>query len=155
MKKKDLRKLAIIGLSSGLLISTQVNAASTPPAKTTAQLSQSDSNNNNDGNLGYHDMSEDELLLELSPEGAEMYNSLTPEGKELARKVASMRCNKTNSCKGLNACQTATNSCAGKGACRNTGKCAIGDKNLAVKLARDKMAQKRANASTPSHSNNR
>lgn len=103
----------------------------------------------NGGNLGYHLMTEDELLLELSDEGTKLYNSLTPEGKLLAREVASSRCNAANVCKGLNSCKTDENDCAGKGQCKGQGKCAIADKNLAVKLVAEKMAKKRAEAAKP------
>ena len=41
--------------------------------------------------------------------GEALYNSLNAEGKALARQVASQRCNGTNECRGLNACQTETN----------------------------------------------
>lgn len=166
MKKKDLRNLALIGISSGLLVSGQASATATATKPSTNQSSNSSSTTDskdsesasldkakeydpNDGNLGYHEMTEQELLMELDAEGVKMYNSLTPEGKALARQVASMRCNATNACKGLNACETEHNACAGKGKCKGTGKCAIGDKNLAVKLVRDKMAQKRNDVATP------
>ncbi|MGZ3632710.1 MAG: hypothetical protein ACXWM7_00045 [Parachlamydiaceae bacterium] len=97
----------------------------------------------NDENLGYHLMTEKELLLELNDAGIKQYQSLSPEGKALAREVASQRCGRTNKCKGLNACETEKNSCAGKGSCANTTKCSFADKNLAVKVVADKMAQKR------------
>jgi hypothetical protein len=100
----------------------------------------------NDGNLGYHMMTEQELMLELNPEGVRMYKSLSPEGKALALQVASMRCNASNSCRGLNACKTDKNDCAGQGQCKGQGKCAIADKNLAVKLVYKKMQEKRSNA---------
>jgi hypothetical protein len=99
----------------------------------------------NDSNLGYHLMTEDELLLELNDEGAKMYQSLDPKGKELALEVASMRCAGTNPCGKLNACKTEKNDCAGKGSCKGTGKCAVSDKNLAVKLVYEKMKNKRSN----------
>jgi|NOAtaT_6_FD_contig_51_4188430_length_1240_multi_6_in_0_out_0_1 hypothetical protein len=171
MKKKNLRNLAILGISSGLLISTQASAAnangSSPKAtfqaaKSSGKIAFNDTDTSkdkddkknkykdaNDGNVGYHEMTEDELLIELDSDGVAMYNSLTPEGKALARKVASMRCNGTNLCKGLNACATDKNDCAGKGQCKGQGKCALSDKKVAVKLVRDKMAQKRDDAATP------
>lgn len=108
-----------------------------------------DAKDPNGGNLGYHLMTEDELLLELNNEGAKLYNSLTPEGKLLAREVASSRCNNANVCRGLNACKTDENECAGQGSCKGKGKCSIADKNLAVKLAAQKMANKRADAEKP------
>jgi hypothetical protein len=102
--------------------------------------------NANHGNLGYKMMSEGDLLLELNNEGVKQYKSLTPEGQALARELASQRCGKTNSCKGRNACKTETNSCAGKGGCKGTTKCAFSDKNLAVKVAAENMANKRSEA---------
>lgn len=140
MKKCEFKKLALMGLSSGLLLTSQLTA-SAPNATATPLKSTKDKNN---GNVGYHLMSEEELLLELNSEGVKQYNSLDAKGKELAIKVASMRCNGTNQCAGLNACQTDKNDCAGKGKCQGQGKCAISDKNLAVKLVYDKMAKKRA-----------
>lgn len=98
------------------------------------------------GNLGYHLYTEDELLLELNEKGTALYNSLDAEGKALARLVASQRCDHTNACKGLNACQTDKNKCAGKGSCKGESKCAFSDKNLAVQVVADKMAKKRAEA---------
>ena len=78
----------------------------------------------NQSNMGYHLMSEAELLIELNDDARKMYNSLDDEGKELARKVASMRCAKTNECKGLNACMSDKNTCAGHGDCKGQGRCA-------------------------------
>ncbi len=91
-------------------------------------------------------MSEGDLLLQLNSEGIKQYKKLSPEGQELARKLASQRCGGTNSCSGENACKTETNDCAGKGKCKGTTKCAISDKNLAVKIAAEKMANKRNQA---------
>lgn len=143
MKGNNLKKLALLGLSTGMLaVSGVANAAD----KSDSSPNEYTDEDPNDGNLNYHLLTEDELLIELSPEGAAMYNSLDEEGKELAREVASSRCNGTNKCAGLNACRTQKNSCAGKGACQGKSKCGISDKNLAVKLVRDKMAKKRENA---------
>jgi hypothetical protein len=143
MKKKDFRNMALAGLAGGLLIASHLQAADASSTKEKTEVDP------NDGNVGYHMMSEDELMLQLSPQGQAMYKSLSPEGKALALNVASMRCDHTNECKGLNACKTDHNDCAGKGSCKGKGKCAIADKDLAVKLVKqkmDKMAQKRANA---------
>ncbi len=116
------------------------------PSKVSSKTDNYKEVNLNDENMGYYLMTEDELLLELNDEGTKIYKSLSPEGKAIARRIASQRCNGTNECKGENACQTEQNSCAGKGACKGKSKCAISDKNLAVKLAAKKMAEKRNNA---------
>jgi hypothetical protein len=163
MKKSDLKKLALMGLSSGVLMTNQVSAQTghTTPAqvhnsanlvvnKCSASTPTSNSpkvspptNDPNDGNMNFHIMTEDELMIELNPQGIDMYNKLPLEGKTLGRKLASMMCNGTNPCMGLNSCQTTKNDCAGKGACKGQGKCAISDKNLAIKLVSEKMAGKR------------
>lgn len=154
MKKHDLKKLALLGLISGAMLSKDPLAAATaqkPQAAKPAAQTQTTPNAvdaeikaNNESNMNYHLMTEDELLLELSPEGEADYNSLTPEGKKMALRVASQMCNGTNECKGLNACKTDNNDCAGKGACKGQGKCAFSDKNLAVKVVKEKMKAKRA-----------
>lgn len=150
MKKKSLKKLAFLGIAGGLL-AAQHAEANQPSSTASKEASKTDysqfgSDDPNAGNLGYHLMTEEELLLELNDEGTKLYKSLDAEGKLLAREVASMRCNGTNKCQGLNACRTEENECAGKGKCKGQGKCAISDKNFAVKLVAEKMAKKRAKA---------
>lgn len=154
MKKQDFLKLALMGVASGLLVTNAVggkslNAAASDSAQTKEQPAGNDYSSDN-GNMGYHVLSEDELLLELNPKGEALYESLSDEGKALARRVASQRCNGTNECAGLNACQTEEHGCAGQGSCKGTGKCGFSDKNLAVKVAAKKMAEKRQNASASS-----
>lgn len=136
--KHDLKKLALLGLSSGVFLANTIDAAEkqSPPQK-------NESYDPNDGNMNYHLMSEEEFLLELNDQGLKMYQSLDSNGKALAIKVASGMCGKTNQCKGLNACKTDKNECAGKGSCKGQGICAVSDKNLAVKLVYDKMKEKR------------
>lgn len=142
MNKKDMKKLALLGLIGGTMICQHVNAIAATPTKTDDKAKSIEDLNSQ--NIGYHLYTEDELLLELNDEGVKMFKSLTPEGKKLALEVASARCNGTNACKGLNACQTEKNACAGQGGCKGTGKCAMADKNLAVKLVRDRLAAERA-----------
>lgn len=143
MKKRPLTKLALLGLTSGLLIANEASAhaAQGSSSNSSSQKSESDPN---DGNLGYHLMTEDELTLELNDEGQKLYNGLDTKGKALARYVASQRCQGTNECSGLNACQDDTHACAGKGSCKGKSKCGFSDKNLAVKVVAEKMAKKRA-----------
>lgn len=136
MKKRSFKSLALLGLAAGLCAADHAEAKATEDAN-------KKNIDYNASNLGYHLMTEDELVNELNDEGYKLYMSLDPQGKELARKVASTRCDHTNECKGLNACATDTHDCAGKGECKGTGKCALADKNLAVKLVAKKMAEKR------------
>lgn len=138
MRKLDLKRLAVLGLVSGIMVQQPIHADDYKEATEAVDVDE-------EGNRGYHLMTEDELLLELTDEGAKTYNKLSPEGKALAQKVASQRCNGTNECRGLNACKTESNDCAGKGSCRGKSKCAFSDKNLAVKVVSEQMAAKRAN----------
>jgi hypothetical protein len=167
MKRKDLKKLALLGLTSGAVLSQSLQASSnltthqanvsallalnasktTSKDKTATDVSQKNANTTeidpNEGNLGYHLMSEDELMLELSADGQRMYTALDSNNKKLALEVASSRCANSNSCKQLNACKTDKNDCAGQAACKGLGKCGIADKNLAVRLVYNKMMKKR------------
>ena len=157
MQKEKIIKVAFLGLVNGLLISssgsilakengkTQSPQVLNSPTSTDANKEDAPADPNSE-NLGYHLMTEDELLLELNDAGTKQYMSLSPEGKALAREVASQRCQGSNSCKGLNACESEKNKCAGKGTCKGTSKCAVSDKNLAVRIVADKMAQKRNHA---------
>ncbi len=145
MKKRDLGKLAIIGIASGLFMTPTLQGQEKETSAGKADEYEEDPNSENEG---YYLMSEQELFLNLNRKGRELYESLSPEGKKLALKVASRRCNGANECKGLNACKTEDNDCAGKGECKGTTKCAIGDKNLAVKLVAKKMAEKREKTQT-------
>jgi hypothetical protein len=95
------------------------------------------------GNITERQLTEDDLLLELNQNTADLYKSLSPEGQQLALKLASRSCNGNNDCAGTNACRTTNNLCAGQGKCKGLTKCAFSDKNLAVKVAAKKMAEKR------------
>jgi hypothetical protein len=162
MKKRHLKSIALLGLASGLVISSQATlqaenhtiktiqqilaqmpSSSTDSYTSTDSSADQSKNDPNSQNEGYHLMTEKELLLELNDEGTKLYNGLDAEGKELARYVASQRCQATNKCKGLNACKTEHNDCAGQGSCQGKGKCAFSDKNQAVKVVAKKMAEKR------------
>ncbi|MBA3239310.1 MAG: hypothetical protein H0T62_13335 [Parachlamydiaceae bacterium] len=155
MEREKIRKMALLGLVNGLLLSTSATLLANENVKTpntpTINTPISKEANNaavdpNSENLGYHLMTEDELLLELNDAGTKQYNALSPEGKALARDVASQRCQNSNSCQGLNACESEKNKCAGQGTCKGTSKCAFSDKNLAVRVVSEKMAKKRGQA---------
>lgn len=155
MKKQQFIHLMLTGVTAGLLISPQFRHLAAEEKKELG--GKTDENfmklvEETGGNITYHKMTEEELLLELNQESSNIYYSLSPEGKELALKIASRSCNNTNDCKGENACRTNQNSCAGQGQCKGQTKCAFSDKNLAVKVAAKKMASKRQEAlqGTPS-----
>jgi hypothetical protein len=89
-------------------------------------------------------MSESELMSQLNSQGKATFQSLSPEGKKLALKLANGDCKAHNECKGLNSCKSDKNDCAGKGGCRGQGNGKFKDKNQAVKVAAMKMAEKRS-----------
>jgi hypothetical protein len=149
--QSKLMRLMITGILSGTLLSQAAHAADTgnkdsksekPPKRPTLM----DLAAATDGNITHELMSEDDLLLQLNDDGTKLYNSLSPEGKQLAIRTASRSCNGQNECKGLGACASDKNQCAGKNECKGQTKCAFSDKNVAVKLAAKKMAEKRLEA---------
>lgn len=91
---------------------------------------------------------EAQLLSQLNDEGRAIYSGLDPAGKALAIKLANQSCAGKNDCKGLNSCKSKDHSCAGKGSCKGTSPGPFKDKNQAVKIAAQKMAEKRAQTST-------
>ncbi|MEI8365724.1 MAG: hypothetical protein WCF65_04815 [Parachlamydiaceae bacterium] len=92
-------------------------------------------------------MSESDLMPQLNAQGKAAYQNLDASGKALALKMANQSCKGQNECKGLNSCKTTDHACAGKGQCAGTAEKPFKDKNLAVKVAGMKMAEKRAKAS--------
>lgn len=141
-KNKSLKGLMLTGIAAGLCFSNPLTSAEKQEKSETLM----DLAAKTGGNVTYHLMTEDELLLQLDSEGTKVYNSLSPEGKKLALETASRTCAGFNSCKGLNACAGEHNKCAGKGTCKGTSICGISDPNLAVKLAAKKMEEKRLEA---------
>jgi hypothetical protein len=97
-------------------------------------------------------MTEDQLMSQLNEQGKQMYNNLNPEGKAMAIKLASGACKGQNDCKGQGSCKTADHACAGKNSCAGKSQCSFKDKNLAVKVAAQLQATKRAQASGASSS---
>lgn len=155
MVKKSIRPLAIKGLVA-VLASTSSLSAVENKSKQTDKESPPPSPSVQDkepnpfeemhkvdaakGNMNYHLLTEQELLLELDDEGTKTYNGLDSKGKELARFVASAMCQNSNACKGLGACATGDHECAGKNSCKGKSKCGQSDKNVAVRLAADRIA---------------
>jgi hypothetical protein len=139
MNKRDLRQTMLKGITVGVILAHLSHAhASASPNSDFLELIA-----NTKGNITFKELTEDDLLLELNEESAELYRSLSSEGRKLALKLASRSCNNMNDCKGENACATDKNKCAGKGNCKGQTKCAFSDKNLAIKVAAKKMAEKR------------
>ncbi|BBI17893.1 hypothetical protein [Neochlamydia sp. S13] len=171
MNKKDLKKLALLGITGGVMMASQgsVYADTSDHLATPGVLMASGCGAGTCGNQGKPSsglnresriiaeadeslksssstqlMTEDQLKSQLNEQGKENYNSLNAEGKALAQKLASRTCKGNNDCKGLNSCKTEEHSCAGKGSCAGSSACNFKDKNLAIKVAAQKQAEKRA-----------
>lgn len=173
-KKTDLKKLALLGITGGLMIAAQAHA-NTPVVPDDLegvfanQFAKEDECKSDDGCAGFlvavndnkcggpggcggkespsdnGEMTEEELMSRLHSRGRATYNSLDEEGKALARRVASQKCSGGNECKGLNSCKGEENECAGHGDCKGQSGCEHKDKNQAVDVAAKKMAEKRNN----------
>jgi len=146
--RPQLIHLMVTGICSGIFFSQLIQAAdkNTKNEKANKKPNLIELAEATNGNITDHLMTEDELLLQLNSDGAKVYHSLSPEGKQLALRTASRSCNGNNECKGLNACASEQNKCLGLGECKGTTKCAISDPNLAVRLAAKKMQEKRLKA---------
>lgn len=143
-KSQHLHQLITKGLTLGLILaSTDLTAA----AKETSDFLKLVAETN--GNITTKPMTEDALLLEVNQEGADLYNSLPPEGKTLAVKLAARACNGGNDCRGQNACRSEQNACMGQGSCKGQTICSFSDKNQAVKTAAKLMEEKRKELQKP------
>ena len=146
-------KYALLGIASGLIATAssipQSFAEEAANSQSLDKATPSEQVDKNAENEGYHLMSESELKGLLNKKSRELFDSLDPAGKTLAIQVASGRCDGTNLCAGLNACESPTNSCAGQSTCKGKGKCAFANKNLAIQLVAKKIAEKRKNVVQP------
>jgi hypothetical protein len=131
VKKRDLRKIALLGIAGGLLIQPALFAADAPASSKESVTQKT--------------LTARQLYDQLSPEGKKLYDSLNDEGKTMALKLANQTCKGKNDCKGQNSCKTAENSCMGQGGCKGTSKGPFVDKNDAVKVSSMMMEAKRKN----------
>jgi hypothetical protein len=133
MNKKDLNKMAIIGLASGILAgcgSQDATKSDTPsPMDHMGEKVTS--------------VSEEHLLSQLNESSRALFKSLGNDAKATVLRVASSKCAGENPCAGLNGCKTANNECAGMASCKGHGGCAV-DANTAVKLVVKKLAEERS-----------
>lgn len=176
MEKPNFKKIALLGMAGGMLIVSQAPVAANTTDETGTMLAKCGSKScggyraNQQGfnnNTAYENpsdsrttttttttkktMSETELMSQLNSEGKSTYQNLSSEGKALAMKLAYQDCKGKNDCKGLNSCKTANNSCAGQGGCQGTSPGSFKDKNVAVKVAAKKMAEKRTSMNSYSY----
>lgn len=151
MKKCDFKKLAILGLAGGLLLTNQIDGADATQNKYPIKYSSAKSKGSEAGRRApsrsrvrpQKQMNESDLLSQLSKQGRALYSSLTPEGKKLALELANQSCEGKNGCKGLNSCKSDENSCAGEGGCQGKSPGPFHNKNEAVAIAAQHMAKQR------------
>lgn len=143
-KSHHLHQIVTKGLTLGLILAS---AELTGATKETSDFLKLVAETN--GNITTKPMTEDALLLEVNQEGGDLYNSLSPEGKKLAIKLAARACNGGNDCKGQNACRSEQNACMGQGSCKGQTICSFSDKNQAVKTAAKLMEEKRKELQAP------
>lgn len=146
-KKKTFKQFAYLGLTGAVLLTHQLSAAQTNPSQDDYIKQFKDSVNND---LSKKMLSEDELLEQLDANGKRQYKSLDPQGKQLAREIASQKCAGLNDCKGRNVCKSDKNACEGQADCKGKSICGATDKNQAVRIAAKKMAEKRNKANNGS-----
>lgn len=118
------------------------NSSSMSPSSSSSSNSTYDSTSKS--STSKQKLSESDLTSQLNAQGKATYQGLDATGKALALKLANQDCKGRNECKGLNSCKTSEHTCAGKGSCAGTSEAPFKDKNLAVKVAGMKMAEKRA-----------
>lgn len=166
MKKRNMKRVAVAGLMSGLLVVSQANAAeSNEVNQALPKLASTGCGNHKAGGCNAHNRSageiadnsdlqsnssstltSDQLKSQLNEKSRALYDSLDDEGKALAIKLAAGTCKGKNDCRGLSGCKTAANDCKGKNGCKGTGTAKFTDKNDAVKIAAQKMAEKRGSS---------
>jgi hypothetical protein len=118
MKKVNLKKMVILGVATGLVVSPCLAMAADTNTSKPAPTSSAPAGKN---------ISEDELLSSLDPKTKELYKSLSPEGKQLAINYALQTCANRNGCQ--------------------YGGGAFKDKNAAVQAAAQKiMSEKRSSS---------
>jgi hypothetical protein len=130
MKGKDLTTLALMGLTSGLMMSCQGENGTKDAPETKLQQTQ---------------MSPDEQAFyrQLNAWGKKNFERMNSEQRLMVMKAAKAGCHGRNDCKGLGNCKTDKNSCAGNNDCKGEGGCAASP-NKAVELVKKQMESKRS-----------
>lgn len=131
MKKKNLSKLVLLGLSSAAVLGYQALAFADMDSSDTAESMNSMS------------MSADEQAFfdKLSDSAKPAFQNMNSAQRAMCMSMASHDCKGQNSCKGQSKCKTDEHACKGQNTCKGKGGCKTSP-DEAVKLAGD-MAQKR------------
>jgi hypothetical protein len=138
MRKKHLKKLVLLGVSSAAFMSAQNKAlAENAPQQNNMEHSSEQEQNS---------MSVQEMAFasQLNTQAKQMFDAMSEQARQMAMQTASAGCKGKNTCRGLGGCPTEDNSCKGKNACKGKGGGPVGP-NDAVSLVSAQMGQKRAN----------
>lgn len=123
MKKRDLAKLAMLGISAGLFAGG-------------CQQKATGNGSSNSRNEMRAEMSSDmqAFYASLSADAKKKFNELDAQHKMMAMEMANQRCNGQNKCAGMGGCGTADHACAGKNSCKGQGGAPVKNPNKAVEV---------------------
>jgi hypothetical protein len=134
MKKRDLMTLAMIGISSGLMVTgcqkgreTKSNVSAEEQKAPLDQMS-------------FYNM--------LSDDAKKKFDQLDEKHKAAAVDMYNQKCNGKNSCAGKGGCSTSTHDCAGKNECSGQGGAPVKDANQAVEVQMKNQQKGRQDASS-------
>lgn len=143
MKKKDLAMLALLGLTSGMMISckTGQHKEGQPgkkdlPGKTAGQVAPS-----------AQPMTAEEKAFygKLNAEGKRTFEQMNSADRQKSIQTANAGCKGKNICKGLGGCETDDHACKGMNDCKGKGGCAVTDPNDAVQMTKQSTMQQKRN----------
>ncbi len=122
MKKKDLVKLAMVGMSAGILMTgCQSKKGSSKQSYLSADEPVS--------------ADQQKFFSSLFSASQSKYQQLDSQHRQMAKQMTEQSCKGQNQCKSLGGCKSAQNNCAGLNGCKGqSGGNPIKDPNKAVEL---------------------
>lgn len=131
MKKRELAKLAMLGISAAMMVGCKAqgdaSAEDQPP---------SDQQLSSDMQSFYNS---------LNPEAQQKFNQLDAQHKMMAVEMAQQSCNGKNKCSGMGGCSTSQHACAGQNSCKGQGGAPVKDPNKAVEVQFKNQTNQRQN----------
>jgi len=132
MKKSDLAKLAMLGISAGLMVGGCQKQGGTG----TSGQATADEQVSSDMQSFYNS---------LNPEAQKKFSQLDAQHKMMAVEMAHQSCNGKNSCKGMGGCKTSQHACGGQNGCKGQGGAPVKDPNKAVEIQYKNQMNQRQN----------
>lgn len=136
MDKKDLAKLAMIGLASGMMVSCQ-------PQNSNQQKNQDGTQKAPMEKVEMGTQVKN-FSSKLDNKAKRLFDKMNKDEQTKAMKRAAESCKGVNGCKGLGGCKTADHTCKGYNSCKGQGGCSV-TPSEAVELMSQQMGQKRSN----------